>query len=71
MPSIRVGGQADYAQTMRVRGPIQSETSDGAVQTLLMFSVFYRLAWYGVEIGIALIPQRSVVQIHPPAVRSK
>jgi hypothetical protein len=46
---------ADYAQTMRVRGPIQTKTSNSSKKSLPMFSVSYRLAWYGVENEIALI----------------
>src|SRR5580693_6594501 len=55
-----------YAQTMRVLGPIQTETSDSFTDSLLAFSVSYRRAWYGLGNGFRLITQRSVVQIHPP-----
>ena len=49
-----------YAQTMRVLGPIQTETRDSFTDSLLAFSVFYRRAWYGLGNGFRLITQRSV-----------
>ena len=48
-------GQADYAQTMRVLGPIQTETSDSFTDSLLAFSVSCRRAWYGLGNGFRLI----------------
>jgi hypothetical protein len=38
-----------YAQTMRVRGPIQTQTGDSFEEWLSMFSASYRLVWYGME----------------------
>jgi hypothetical protein len=49
-----------YAQTMRVLGPIQTETSDSFTDSLLAFSVSYRRAWYGLGNGFRLITSRSL-----------
>jgi hypothetical protein len=52
--------------SVRERGAKWGETEQGESRGFFCFVVPSWPVWYGVAAGIALITQRSVVQIHPP-----